>query len=607
MFTGGILNLRALLNQRRYRRLLLHSAPSNQDRVLTLTLENTTYEGLKETSVKEEDTINATKVAKAAALSQTEKTQSEELEPSTTVAEEAPVEEKKPQESPQQEAVANELKSVEPSLQEKPQETQPTEVQEQAFEVASKPVVEPSPASDENINSEQAESSSNTQSAELQSALLPTSSNALNSSPEYIAANELSPIKLNVQPKEAETDTNQQTSNVAELDVAELEMLDKKIKRWSSSMSKKLASSEPIEWRDGGQQYVASFSKQAAENDMETDEVMVEIATERDGKKLTTNLRLKKMAFSNFAQFVHQWDDRVSIHEDEMNGRFHSNTKISVVANRKAAPMFHGKVTTGAYFVDIDGNVSRKDIFLAGLETGVKRIAMPKPKVLFNQTYADESVNSQLIEQDSRLIFKHDGSYLVQTLKETGVMQPYPIGEQPLYILAAPGVSLYVSGIVNGAVAVYSPKRIIIEGNLEYAQTDHIDEGGDFLGLISGNSVVIANRKMVPEGDLNIQAAIYAKDRFQVKQLGGKRMGTLNILGSVSAGSITATEPRYATNIVFDTRLENLRPPGFPVTDRYELLAQQNHWELEDDPFFEALEQDELTNELLNKDSTDIK
>ena len=139
MFTGGILNLRALLNQRRYRRLglaliaalathlvlvltgnwgiLLHSAPSNQDRVLTLTLENTTYEGLKETSVKEEDTINDTKVAKAAALSQTEKTQSEELEPSTTVAEEAPVEEKKPQESPQQEAVANELKSVEPSLQ----------------------------------------------------------------------------------------------------------------------------------------------------------------------------------------------------------------------------------------------------------------------------------------------------------------------------------------------------------------------------------------------------------------------------------------------------------------------------------------------------------
>jgi hypothetical protein len=31
----------------------------------------------------------------------------------------------------------------------------------------------------------------------------------------------------------------------------------------------------------------------------------------------------------------------------------------------------------------------------------------------------------------------------------------------------------------------------------------------------------------------------------------------------------TATEPRYATGIRFDPRLESRRPPGFPVTDRY--------------------------------------
>ncbi|MBL4673926.1 MAG: hypothetical protein JKX81_16820, partial [Arenicella sp.] len=123
----------------------------------------------------------------------------------------------------------------------------------------------------------------------------------------------------------------------------------------------------------------------------------------------------------------------------------------------------------------------------------------------------------------------------------------------------------------------------------EYLSVEHIDQGGDFLGLISGRSVVVANRKVVPEGDLNIQAAIYAKSRFQVKQIGGKQAGTLNIYGSLSVGTITATEPRYATNIVFDTRLENIRPPGFPLTDRYELVAKKRHWLLADDPFYEPI------------------
>jgi hypothetical protein len=136
-------------------------------------------------------------------------------------------------------------------------------------------------------------------------------------------------------------------------------------------------------------------------------------------------------------------------------------------------------------------------------------------------------------------------------------MQRSPVSDRPLYILAAPSVSLWLSGTVNGAVAVYSPQRIVIEGSLEYLSIEHIDQDGDFLGLISGRSVVVLNRNVVPEGGLNIQAAIYARNRFQVKQIGGRQAGTLNIYGTLSVGTITATEPRYATNIVFDTRLEN--------------------------------------------------
>jgi hypothetical protein len=132
---------------------------------------------------------------------------------------------------------------------------------------------------------------------------------------------------------------------------------------------------------------------------------------------------------------------------------------------------------------------------------------------------------------------------------------------------------------VNGTVAVYSPHRIIIDGDILYASTDSVEEGGDFLGLLSARNVVIAGRRTIGHGDLNVHAAIYAKGRFIVRQAHGPRAGTLSVFGSVSAGRVTVTEPRYATKIVFDERLENRRPPGFPVTDRYELAVASNGWE----------------------------
>ena len=573
------MDLRALWHKRRYRRLslalfaalmvhlglvltgnwgiLLSSAPSNQDRVLTLTLENTTYEGLKETSLKEEDTVNEAKLGKAAES------------PKELLTEAEPLKETKPQAKP--ELVSEQLDETLESRE-------------------ADAVVSENTTQKDTPRDKQTQPTEHSQSSELASnvSTRPTSNPDLPL--EFITSTE-SEIKVIEKPS---IKVEKDRPILKELEVAEVEMLNKKVERWSSSVSKKLELKEPLVWEDNGYQYAASFKSLPAETDMDTDEVVIEIATDRDGKKLTTSLRLKKMAFSNFAQFVHQWDSAVSVHNDEMNGRFHSNTRLNLTANRHGSPLFHGKVTTASYFVDIEGNVPRKDIFLAGIETGVKKISMPKPSVLFNQVQSNSAVNSTLVENDSRLIFNPDGSYLLQAHDEVGVMRRYQIGEQPLYILAAPGVSLSLSGTVNGAVAVYSPKRIIIEGNLEYLSTDHIDQGGDFLGLISERNVVIAKRELVPQGDLNIQAAIYAKNRFEVKQLIGKREGTLNILGSVSAGSITATEPRYATNIIFDTRLEDLRPPGFPVTDRYELLAKQNSWQLEDDPFFESLGSEKL-------------
>jgi hypothetical protein len=135
---------------------------------------------------------------------------------------------------------------------------------------------------------------------------------------------------------------------------------------------------------------------------------------------------------------------------------------------------------------------------------------------------------------------------------------------------------------VAGKVLVFSPNRIVITGDLVYAtDPERPDDGEDYLGLVSGRNVEIAEPSITGPGDLHIQGAIYAKGRFRVRHYRRRGNATLDIYGSLTAGSLTATEPRYATRIRFDPRLESRRPPGFPVTDRYELESWDAAWTVE--------------------------
>ena len=36
---------------------------------------------------------------------------------------------------------------------------------------------------------------------------------------------------------------------------------------------------------------------------------------------------MNRIAFSNFAQFIDRWDPEVEIHDDLIDGRFHSNRR----------------------------------------------------------------------------------------------------------------------------------------------------------------------------------------------------------------------------------------------------------------------------------------
>jgi hypothetical protein len=64
-----------------------------------------------------------------------------------------------------------------------------------------------------------------------------------------------------------------------------------------------------------------------------------------------------------------------------------------------------------------------------------------------------------------------------------------------------------------------------------------------------------------------------------VTHVAALKTATLYIYGSLTAGSLSETEPRYATHIEFDPRFERLRPPGFPLTNKYEVEAWDGRWQ----------------------------
>ena len=341
-----------------------------------------------------------------------------------------------------------------------------------------------------------------------------------------------------------------------------------------------------------GRQYTAFLERRPATDEMGVDHVKVEITTEEHGKLLRTLLQLKRLAFSHFTQLVDDWDERDHLHADAIEGRFHSNSEIQVLYDG-VAPRVVGRLTTAAVRVNVRNGGSRvlREIFRGGIETKTPRIALPAAFPPFGE-YLGDSTKVRSFARATRVTFYSDGSYGWQEMGSNASEQRQTVSA-PHYIVASPGTTIFVRGTVRGTVVVHSPERIVVEGNLVYAHDPPSSPGADdYLGLISSKDVEIAPPKVTGPGDLDIHAAIYAKRRFIVSDYqaaGGPTAcpcaATLSIRGSLTAGSLSPTEPRYATRYAFDRRFEQVRPPGFPVTNRYEVETWDAQWhEAEADP-----------------------
>ena len=387
-------------------------------------------------------------------------------------------------------------------------------------------------------------------------------------------------------PKEPSTEAAEPISISAKESPATFAMSDAQ-KAVLSQRLERIAEGSPeairteVTWEQDSMQYSAVLIRKRANDGTALEHVIAQVSASDRGKHLTTIVNLRRLAFSQFTQLVDYWDPTVQLHDDQVVGRFHSNSQIKLKYDSRTAPTFLGKVTTTARSFDAESHTRRRDsdVFRGGVQTRAGRIELPASLHPFEWAPKDEDVRIHEFTSDTHIRFFPDGSYTWLTGESSEPEYLNEPSDHPVYFVAARGTTLYVQGIVACRVLIHSPQRIVIEGSLTYASDPRdTPDSGDYLGLVSNNYVEVAPPGVTGPGDLEIDAAIFAGRRFVVRNIDHPRTATLRIYGSLAAGSISATEPRYATKIEYDSRFERQRPPGFPSTDRYEAIDWDGQW-----------------------------
>jgi hypothetical protein len=341
------------------------------------------------------------------------------------------------------------------------------------------------------------------------------------------------------------------------------------------------ASRAEVNWEEDGKQYSAVLVRQRANDGTALERVQAQVSASDHGRQLTTLINLNRLAFSQFTQMVDRWDPMVQVHDDEIVGRFHTNSSFHVRNDSSGAPKFLGKVTTTARsFISGSGGARRdSDIFRGGIETGARSIDLPETLQPFAWAPREEGARVHELASDTHIRFFRDGSYSWRSDDSVQSQYRNEPTTRPIYFIGAKQTTLHVQGVVAGKVLVYSPYKIVIAGNIKYANDPRTARtADDYLGLVADRYVEVASPGVTGGGDLEIDAAIFAGRRFNVTSIDHPRTATLHIYGSLAAGTLSATEPRYATRIAYDTRFEKQRPPGFPSTDRYEVGDWDGQW-----------------------------
>ena len=356
-------------------------------------------------------------------------------------------------------------------------------------------------------------------------------------------------------------------------------MLTRNVQQVAMKLLDTNATASTISWQQDGQQYSARVLRQPAVDSTGLEQVIAEIMTSKDGKRLKTRLSLKRLAFSHFTQLVNSWDPNIQMHDDVIDGRFHSNTEFGLTTMGGVTPKFFGKVTTAAPTLTYSSINSRRiaDVFQGGAETRTDRVTLPRD--MPDVTSGGDDTDRHVFTDDTRIIFNPDGSFAWRFASGEGELHRGAPSQKPQYLIGEKNAKLYVRGTVSGIFTVYSPNDIEIEDDIVYLKDPRQTVlSRDYLALISGRDIRIAAGEVTGPGDLNVHAAVFAKRRFITEGTKHGKPSTMFIYGSLTAGTILETEPRYATKLDYDKRFEYLRPASFPMTRRYEVDSWDQDW-----------------------------
>ena len=223
------------------------------------------------------------------------------------------------------------------------------------------------------------------------------------------------------------------------------------------------------------------------------------------------------------------------------------------------------------------GFLNRRTMFPAGIETRVRRIVLPPRAATFEPAPFPPSVCG-VSTRDSLITFHADGSYESQPLRTARADDRHAARRRAVLPrrqrrrrLARTRYRQRQSARVLAGAHRHRRRSSLRRRS---ARTG----ASDYLGLVAERTVEIDE----PGGDGHGRSR---GARFDLRaqplshpRLLSPRSGTLLIYGSVAAGSVSATEPRFATRIEFDNRLTTMRAPGFPLSDRYELDETAGEW-----------------------------
>jgi len=109
-------------------------------------------------------------------------------------------------------------------------------------------------------------------------------------------------------------------------------------------------------WKYKDHAYTVRIHRAPAKTTTGLDEVVYKISTSEGGHTKTTEVRMRRVAFSNFAHFIDFWDPLVAVHDDQIEGWFHTNSDFAISGDGGVGPKFNGRVTTSGYEVETVGS-----------------------------------------------------------------------------------------------------------------------------------------------------------------------------------------------------------------------------------------------------------